>query len=411
VDLSTVTRAYAAARALGLLEGVVGRGTFVRAGAYADDPGIIDLSMNLPPAPSGISLSAVLRETIADILEHRDAATLMAYHPGFGSPGQRTAAAQWIAPCLPSAPADRLLVAPGAQAALSAVFNTICEPGDIVLTDALTYPGFLRIARQRELRLLACPTDRDGILPDELEALCRAHQPAAIYLSPTLQNPMATTLPPDRRRKVGLIAASNQAWIVEDDPYSRLLAAPPAAIATYAPDWTIYVATLSKCLSPGLRIAYLLCPETLTGPVEEALRAATMMPPPLMSAVTTRWIVNGEAERLLRGIRTEARARRALAAACLPQALGPPESLHVWLPRRDEAACERLRRGARDRGLAVVTSEVFAPSPDHPRGARISLGAVRGRPALEDALNSIAELIAQPAVAAARDAARRESEA
>ncbi|MGH6910031.1 MAG: GntR family transcriptional regulator, partial [Phenylobacterium sp.] len=56
VDLTTVTRAYAAARARGLIEGAVGRGTFVRRGATEDEAGLIDLSMNLPPPPDGLAL-------------------------------------------------------------------------------------------------------------------------------------------------------------------------------------------------------------------------------------------------------------------------------------------------------------------------------------------------------------------
>jgi DNA-binding transcriptional regulator YhcF (GntR family) len=91
VDFTTVTRAYALAREQGLVEGATGRGTFVRRRAGEEEAGLIDLSMNLPPPPEGLSLAALLRETTAGVLARTDPATLMAYHAGPGSLAQRAA--------------------------------------------------------------------------------------------------------------------------------------------------------------------------------------------------------------------------------------------------------------------------------------------------------------------------------
>ena len=397
VDLTTVTRAYSAAQSQGLVEGAVGRGTFVRAQAQEDDPGLVDLSMNLPPPPEGLSLGRLLQDTTGAILERSDAATLMAYHPGFGTVGQRKAGALWLAPVLGEVSADRLLVSPGAQAALAAVLSSLCQPGDAVVAEPLTYPGFISVARRLGLRVLACPVDAEGVIPEALEALCAEARPAAVYLVPTMQNPTGTTMSPKRREAVARVAASAGLWIVEDDPYSRLVAAPPAAIGACAPDRTFHIATLSKCLSPGLRIAYLACPDAWTERVTEALRATALMPPPLMAAVATRWIQEGSAEDLLNAVRTETRARRAIAAGALPQAMGGPENIHLWLPLADAASAERMQLAAQARGLAVVTAEAFAVEAAHPAGARISLGGPSKRGVLERALGALSELVREGA--------------
>ncbi|CAN7215945.1 PLP-dependent aminotransferase family protein [Phenylobacterium sp. LjRoot219] len=397
VDLTTVTRAYATAQAQGLVEGAVGRGTFVRARTDDDDPGLVDLSMNLPPPPKGLSLGRLLRETTAAILERADAGILMAYHPGFGTAGQRAAGGRWLEPTLGPVAPDRLLVSPGAQAALAAVFATICRPGDAVVCEPLTYPGFLGVAQQLGLRLIACPADEAGLIPEALEALCRRERPKALYLVPTMQNPTAATLPPARREALARQAVAADIWIVEDDPYSRLLQAPPPAIAALAPERTFHVATLAKCLSPGLRIAYLVCPPAWTERVADALRATALMPPPLMAAVATRWIQEGAAEALLAAVRSETRARRALAAAALPLAQGGPENIHVWLPLAAGASAERLQLAAQARGLALVTAQAFATAPDHPSGARISLGGPSQRGVLDRALRSLADALADGA--------------
>jgi DNA-binding transcriptional MocR family regulator len=397
VDLTTVTRAYSAARSRGLVEGTVGRGTFVRAQSQDDDSGLIDLSMNLPPPPEGLSLGALLRETTSAILQRSDPSVLMAYHPGFGAVGQRAAGAQWLAPCLGLVSIDRLLVSPGAQSALAAVLSTLCRAGDTIVAEPLTYPGLIGVARHLGLRVHACPADADGLIPEALEELCARESPKAIYLVPTMQNPTASTMRLPLREAVARIARSAGVWIVEDDPYSRLMEAPPPALASLAPERTFYVATMSKCLSPGLRIAYLVCPEEWTERVAEALRATALTPAPLMAAVATRWIQEGSAETLLAAIRAETRARRAIAAQALPNATGGAESIHVWLPLPTELASERLRLAGQERGLALVTDEAFAVQPDHPTGARISVGGPGKRSVLEKALRAVSELVTQSA--------------
>lgn len=392
VDFTTITRAYGLARERGLVEGAVGRGTFVGARPVEDEGGVVDLTMNLPPPPDGLSLAALLKETTAAILDRSDPAVLMSYHAGPGTLGQRAAAAAWLSPTLGGIALDRLVVSAGAQAALAAVLAVLTRPGDRLVVEPLTYPGVLAAARQRGLELVACPVDDEGFDPEALARLCRQRGPAAIYLCPTMRNPLATTMGEARRRAVAEVARTADVAIVEDDPYARLHEATLPAIAALAPERSWHVATLSKCLSPGLRTAFAVAPDTAGAErLAEALRALSLMPPPLMTAVATRWIREGAAEALLAGVKREARARRAIAAARLPTSTGDPDGLHVWLPGEPE----RLEAMARSRGLALVGSAAFAATKDAPQGVRISLGGPGRRSVLEAALGRVAALLAE----------------
>jgi DNA-binding transcriptional MocR family regulator len=395
IDFTTVTRAYGAARDRGLVEGTVGRGTFVRArAAEEDEAGRVDLSMNLPPPPQGLSLGAMLKATVAAILDHTDAATLMAYHAGAGTLGQKLAGAAWLTPCLGEIAPERVLVCPGAQAGLAALLATLTRPGDTLIVEPLTYPGLIAIARQAGLRLVACPADAEGVLPEDLARLCADEKPAAIYLVPTTQNPTASTLPLARRRAVAQIARDRGVWLIEDDPYSRLFDNPLPALASLAPERVFHLATLSKCLSPGLRTAFLATPGGAIGEAAaEALRATAQMPAPLMAAVAARWIREGSAEALLAGVRREARARREIAAQALPAARGAAEGVHVWLDLPESWPPDRLARAAQSRGLSLVTAEAFATSRNHPNGIRISLGGPAKRAVLKEALQAVAGLL------------------
>jgi DNA-binding transcriptional MocR family regulator len=394
VDLTTITRAYALAHSRGLIEATVGRGSFVRQLPDEADPVLVDLRMNLPPPPLDMSLSALLRNTADDILAASDASMLMAYSSGFGTAGQRVAGAQWLAPGLEAVSADRVLIAPGAQAALAATLAAVAQPGDKIVSEALVYPGLIDIAKRLGLTLIACPSDVDGLRTDALADLCERHRPAAVYVTPALHNPTTSTLPPTRRAALADLARKQGFWIIEDDPYSLLLGGHLSAVAAYAPDRTVHIATLAKTLTPGLRVAYLVAPARLIEALSDSLRALVVMPSPLMTAIATRWIQEGVAAELLEAVRAEAAARREIAARVLPAAVGARHSIHVWLPLRDGASAGRLKAAAAAQGLALLTDDAFAVGDAHPAGARISFGGPSQRSVLEKGLRALAGLIA-----------------
>lgn len=399
VDLTTVTRAYGAARARGLVEGTVGRGTFIRARADEDDGGLVDLSMNLPPPPEGVSLGAMLKDGARAVLDRTDPATLMSYHPGAGTLGQKVAAAAWLAPTMGEVAPERVLIAPGAQAALSAIIAAVLQPGEALVVEPLTYPGVKAAAALHGVRLVPCPVDAEGFVPEALERSLGQAGVAGVYLIPTSQNPTAGTMRIARRRTIAGLVAAADAWLIEDDPYSRLFDDPAPALASLAPEHSFHIATLSKVLSPGLRTAFVVPPLGEPGArLAEALRATALMPSPLVTAMVASWIRDGTADALLQGVRREARARRALAADLLPQARGDAEAIHVWLDLPGRGSPAEIRLMGQDRGLALVSADAFAVEGAHvPAGARISLGGPAKRGVLAEALKALADLARAPA--------------
>jgi len=386
IDFTTVTRAYAIARERGLIEGTTGRGTFIRSRTIEDEAGLVDLSMNLPPPPAGLNLAALLRETTGAILARTDPATLMAYHPGAGSLAQRTAGAVWLAPSLGEVDPARVIVASGAQTALSALLDHLTTPGDTIIAEAFAYPGLLATAARRGLTVVACPMDGEGLEPEALARLIARHRPRLLCCTPTFQNPTAATMGLARREAVVAIARAAGVTIVEDDAYGLLPTAPLPALAALWPEGVFHVATTAKALSPGLRVAYIVAPPGQAESAAQALHAIAQMPAPLMAAVVTSWIREGVAARILAGVREEALARRAMAAELLPTAVGGAESLHVWLPGATATSA------ARDRGLALVGAEAFRAPGAVGEGLRVSLGAAAKRATLGRALTALRSL-------------------
>ncbi|RWM26235.1 MAG: PLP-dependent aminotransferase family protein [Mesorhizobium sp.] len=394
VDLTTVTRAFTEARRRNLIDATAGRGTFITAGE-PEEP-ILDLSMNIPPAPSGLSLPALIRAGIEGLLKRSSAEALLSYHPGPGSPAERAAGSSWLAASGDRLPVERMAVGSGAQALLAAVLLSQTREGDTILTDALTYPGLIALAKATGRKLAGVDGDDDGMRPDDLEEAARRHGARVLYLNPTLHNPTALTMSEDRRRELARMAGKLDLLIVEDDPYSPLLTVSPPAFLSLAPERTFHVATLAKCLSPFLRTAFLVAPDAETlEPVVAAIRGTTMMAPPLMTGLACEWVRSGLAGEITAAVRTEAEARQKTARKILPAGFASAEtSLHLWYPLAGRLRSSELVDVARRRGLAISPAEEFSVAPGTADGLRLALGAASSRERLEEGLRGLSSILA-----------------
>lgn len=402
LDVTTVTRAYAEARRLELIDARTGRGTFVAAPArslkLANAMPAIDLSMNLPPQPDGGDLDARLAATLSDIRRQSGFAPHLTYQQAGGSPAERAIAAAWLSPCLTGITAERTVVAPGTQAMLMALLLMLAKPGDTVLTEALTYPGLKSAAALARVKLHGLAMDQEGIDPDALDQACRRGSPRVLVVTPTMQNPTTATMSARRRAAIANLVTRHKLTLIEDDPYI-FLDRGIQPIATLAPDQTYFVGSLSKCLTPGLRTSLLVAPSgEAAAEASRALRAVTQMPAPLLTAVALRWLQSGTADAIIAAVTREAEARQALCRDVLGElpVRAHRHSPHIWMPAPERWSSERFSQTLRNRGLGVVASDAFAVAPDAPRGIRAALGAARTRAELTAALTIL------------RDAAQRE---
>jgi DNA-binding transcriptional MocR family regulator len=396
VDLTTVTRAFGEARERGLLDAVTGRGSFIS--TRQEEPGPpLDLSMTIPPAPKGLRLGELMERGIAELLRRSDADQLMNYHAGGGSLAERAAGAAWLAPLLGPLSPQRILLAAGAQSALTALFQMLAAPGETVLMEPLAYPGQIDAARRRGLAIAPVAEDGDGPLPQALEEAARCTGARLFCLTPTLHNPTCRTIPIGRRQEIVAAARKLDLILIEDDPYSLLAGDAPPPFAALAPERSWHVATLSKVLTPGLRTAFVLLPEGMAGDeFAAALRAVALMPAPLMTALATHWIRIGAAGELLDGVRREAAERQALARAILPASMqAHPHALHLWQKLPAYWDRHRLIESARRAGLGVMASDAFATGDQAPDAIRVALGAVPERARLAEALRLLAAIIAE----------------
>jgi len=164
------------------------------------------------------------------------------------------------------ATADQVLVTSGSLQALDLVFNLFLDKGDVVLLEKACYGGTLSRLRARGVDYVGVEVDGDGMRMDALDAAIEAvkaegRRPKMIYTIPTVQNPTASIMPVDRRRRMLEIAAKHDLPIFEDDCYADLVFAggrPPAVRALDEDGRVIYCGSFSKSIAPAIRAGYIV---------------------------------------------------------------------------------------------------------------------------------------------------------
>ena len=398
IDFTTVARGYAEAAKRGLVGSHVGRGTFIlpssndREWMSADTPdprraAAIDLSMNMPPEPDDPELIGRMRDGLKAVAASM--VPLLRYQGFGGSAMDKEAAAAWLSRrgLVPSQ--ERIFVTPGAHPALLAIFGILAKPGEIILSENITYPGIRSIAAQLRLNLVGLPMDEAGVLPDAFADACERLKPKALYLNPTIQNPTTLTIPQARREEICAVARKYHVPIVEDDAYGFIPAHSPAPLAAMAPDLAWHIGGLAKCIGAGLRLAYVVAPDTKAiWPFISAMKTNNVMASPLMVALATRWIEDGTADTILRFIRKEAAARQDMVAAILPKGSfqADPLAFNIWLPLPNGWTRSTFGSHMRSAGIGVVASDAFTVEGPAPEAVRVCLGGPIARRNLQNAL-------------------------
>lgn len=400
VNVVTVTRAYAEAARRGLVEGHVGRGTFVR--ALAERPrtsperggraGAIDLSQNqIALDPRSLDTAAL----VASMGERVEAALQAGYQPA-GQREHRAAGASWLARAGLRVGPERVLVTSGGQQALAVVFAAFAKAGDTVLVEELTYAGVKSLAALFRLRLVPVAIDAQGILPEALEEACLRGNPKLLYCMPNLHNPTGVVLPAERRERIARLAERFDLLVLEDDASGFLLESPPPPIAALVPERGLFVTSLSKSLAPGLRVGYLAAPEREFERLLHTQAALTWMTPTLTAGLASTLIQNGDLLRVAERKRAEIRRRRTLFDGVLGHLETPshPDSPCLWVTLPEPWRGEEFVAAAEREGVLVSAAETFLVSRAHtPHAARLCLGTPGSRAEVEAALARLAKLL------------------
>jgi DNA-binding transcriptional MocR family regulator len=342
-------------------------------------PEVLSLAGGLP-APQTFDVEG-LGAAFAEVMGGPHARRALQYSSTEGDPGLRASLAAFMSTRGLAVDADELLITTGSQQALGLVAAALLDPGDVVLVEDPTYLAALQAFQLADLRPVAIPCDDDGPLPDALVEAARAHGAKVAYLIPTFQNPTGRTMPAERRAAVAEAAAQAGLWLVEDDPYSalRLEGEDVDLLAASAPERTIVIQTLSKVLSPGLRIGYLRAPKALYGPLTVAKQAADLHTSTVAQMAAERWLASHDLGAHIRSLGAHYRPRRDALLAGLEEHLPagsrcthPQGGLFIWVRLPDGHDAEAILARAIAAGIAFVPGRYFYAGEPERNTLRVS---------------------------------------
>ena len=396
VTTGTVTRAYAEAGKLGLLSGEVGRGSYLKSPGAQSQPfarpapsksGIIDLTQASPPR---VHAAEYLDTSLHQIMASPSRLDLLDYAPPEGHPLHRAMGVTWLARSGIEVAESDVVVTAGAHAGLIACLAAITQHGDRMFVESLNYPTIKPIARHLGITLVPIEMDGGGMVPQSLERAARAGEARLLYIVPTLQNPTTSTLSHDRRLAIVDIARRHGMTIIEDDIF-RLLdpRVQPPALFTLAPERTYHVTSISKTLSPGLRVGFVATPAGKADVLIRHQTVASGRAVGLAAEVARYWIEGDTAGLILDAIIAENATRRTLALDLLRsrEVYCQPASPYLWLKLPDAWTPGDFVRAADEHGVRVTPGTAFAiDRRSDDQGVRMCFGGTVTRAELRNAL-------------------------
>ena len=286
---------------------------------------------------------------------------------------------------------EGLIVTTGSQQALDLIGKTMISPGDKVIVEAPTFLATIQCFRLYGAHLIGAPIDANGVDVDRLERLIAEHKPKLVYLIPTFGNPSGATLSLERRLRVLELAARTRTLVVEDDPYGELYfdqAPPPSLLAlseqvSGSRDYLVHCGSLSKILSPGLRVGWMIGPSELLARATMCKQFSDAHTSNLTQAIGAHYLTLGRLDAALGVVRRSYAERARVMAASLQRALGaaiafdaPQGGMFFWArltgANGGPANAAEFAKRAIDRLVAFVPGAPFYAHDADPATLRLS---------------------------------------
>jgi DNA-binding transcriptional MocR family regulator len=362
---STATRVYAELTRRGLVVGEVGRGTYVRAATprpfALTEPTTapVDLELSVPAVPEQFPLLAdgMSRMLRPDVL--RDALRPVG---AAGTPEAREAAAGVLARAGWAPEPDRVLFTGTGRQAIAAAVAALVPPGGRLGVEELTYPAARAIATRVGATLVPIAMDAEGLRPDAIAEAHRSARLHAVYVQPTLHNPLSVTLPYQRRLELAQVTGALGIPIIEDAVWSHLATDPGPPLAAFAPHHTVLIDSLSKRVAPGLTLGFAVAPAADSDAVAHAIRSGAWTAPRFALETALGWMRDGTVRGIEAAKRTDARARQAAVADLLAgfRIRTAPEASMCWWDLPEPWRADTFVAAAARRGIAVTPGAAFA---------------------------------------------------
>jgi 2-aminoadipate transaminase len=334
--------------------------------AVASQPDVVSLAGGMPYVQA-LPVEHVLEVVESVLADGADVA--LQYGGGQGSAALRERAASLMAEERTEVDPEDIVVTTGAQQALDLVGKVLLDPGDEVVVEAPSYVGALSAFSAYEPRFVHVDLDDDGLVVEQLEeALLAGVRPKFVYTVPNFHNPAGVTMSYDRRVRLVALCREAHIPIVEDNPYGLLRFEGDAlpTLRSLDPENVIYLGTVSKVFSPGVRVGWAVAEPGVLQRLILAKEAADLCGSNFTMLVTERYL-SGEVWRSnLRRLVEIYRSRRDVMLASLDEHFPadarwtrPAGGFYVWASLPEYVDTRALLAAAVERRVAYVPGTGF----------------------------------------------------
>ncbi|MEW6411277.1 MAG: PLP-dependent aminotransferase family protein [Candidatus Zixiibacteriota bacterium] len=331
----------------------------------ASQPGVISLAGGLP-APESFPVD-YMPELVAGALR-KYGPSIFQYGPTEGFPPLRKILSNYLAHSGVEATPDEVIVTTGSQQTLDAFGKVLISPGDKIVVESPTYLGAISAFNPYEPHYIGLESDDDGVVPEALDDVLTENDVKFVYLIPNFQNPSGRTIPLGRRREIAGIIKKHNVLLFEDDPYRALRYEGEhlPTIWSMAPENVVYAATLSKVLSPGMRLGYFVAPPLIRKWIVLAKQGIDLHTSSLDQAIAAEYIGEGYLKRHLPHIVDVYRPRVRAMLSALKENFGndfswsqPEGGMFVWLTGPDSLDTSEFYEDAVKHKVAYVPGKYF----------------------------------------------------
>ncbi len=334
--------------------------------AVASRPEVVSLAGGMP------YVQALPAEHVLEVVESvlaSSADVALQYGGGQGPSGLRERLAMLMAEESTPVDPEDVLVTTGAQQALDLVGKVLIDPGDEIVVEGPSYVGALSAFSAYEPRFVHVDVDDDGIVVEQLEdALVRGVRPKFVYTVPNFSNPAGVTMSYDRRHRLVALCHEAHVPIVEDNPYGllRFEGEPLPTLRSLDPQNVVYLGTVSKVFSPGVRVGWAVAEPGVLQRLILAKEASDLCGSNLTMLVTERYLSGETWRATLATLVDTYRARRdAMLEALAEHFPGearwthPAGGFYVWATLPEYVDTRALLAAAVERRVAYVPGTGF----------------------------------------------------
>jgi GntR family transcriptional regulator, regulator for abcA and norABC len=379
VNRSTIIYALDGLIADGLLETKVGNGTrvinntwslltstpppdwksYVSSGIYKPNLNIIQEINSAEARPEFIRLGTgelspnlLPNDKMREILRTGNEALSLGYVEPKGLLSLRKTVSEYLRSKDIIASPDSILIVSGGLQALQLTSIGLLERGSTVLHETPSYLNSVHVFQSAGMNLLGIPLDQEGIRFDKIECLKRQHNATLLYTIPNFHNPTGTLMTEGRRSKLLKVSQKLSLPIIEDDVYGDLWIESPPANPLKANDTqgnVLYIGSISKTLSPGLRIGWIVGPEPVIDRLADIKMQTDYGSSSLSQYAVEKWLASGLYTNFLKELREELKYRRDFTIQILNEYFSeiatwslPKGGFYIWLRLESNISTKKL---------------------------------------------------------------------